>query len=361
MKWFSLVVALPLGAIGCAASHDVGPGSGAAGELPLPAELTSACLDEVAAAQSDDFLPEHLSCTGLYSDPVKKVIAKSAQLYEPAYALWADDLQKKRYVYLPPGTTIDASDPNSWTFPVGTRFWKEFRTQDNSKPVETRMYMKREEGDWREITYEWDSALKDATRVNARKDMMVGDLDHTLPEQQDCEECHKGRHDRILGFDQVLLGLPQATGVTLADLVAQKRLKNFDGPTEYHIGSDDQSAQAHALGFLHSNCGVTCHNDNGNSTGHMVNMRLKLDPALLDGGDLSQVDALTTTVGVATQSFKYPGKTRIVAGSPDDSWLVSLISMRGDPMTQMPPLGSTLVDNDDVDWIRTWIASLPKQ
>jgi hypothetical protein len=360
MKWFPFVVVVQLGALGCAESHDIGPGSSMEGALPLPVELTSSCLDEVAVAQSDDFLPEHLSCTGLYSDMAKKQVAKGVQRYEPAYSLWADGLQKARYVYLPPGTTIDASQPSAWVFPVGTRFWKEFQSQDGSKPVETRLYLKRDASEWRQITYEWDAALKDAKRVDQRKDVMVGTLTHTLPEQQDCEDCHKGRRDRILGFEQVLLGLPQATGVTLADLVAQKRLKNFEGPTEYHIGPDDESAEAYAFGFLHANCGVTCHNDNSNSTGHMVNMKLRLDPAQLDGGDTSGFDAVTTTVGVATQSFKWPGKMRVAPGSPDDSWLLVLMSMRGDPMQQMPPLASNLVDEDDSDWVRTWISNLPK-
>ncbi len=30
------------------------------------------------------------------------------------------------WVYLPPGATIDTSNMDEWTFPVGTKFWKEF-------------------------------------------------------------------------------------------------------------------------------------------------------------------------------------------------------------------------------------------
>ena len=40
--------------------------------------------------------------------------------------LWADYATKQRWILLPPGTKIDATDPNEWVFPVGTKVWKEF-------------------------------------------------------------------------------------------------------------------------------------------------------------------------------------------------------------------------------------------
>ena len=70
--------------------------------------------------------PKSLSETGLYSDFAAKSIAKENLMYSPQYALWSDGAAKKRWVYLPPGATIDASDAENWIFPVGTKFWKEF-------------------------------------------------------------------------------------------------------------------------------------------------------------------------------------------------------------------------------------------
>jgi hypothetical protein len=51
---------------------------------------------------------------------------------------------------------------------------------------------------------------------------------------------------------------------------------------------------------------------------------------------------------------------RIVPGDPDRSVLVGRISSR-QPFTQMPPLGTRLVDDDAVRLIRDWIAhDLPR-
>lgn len=42
--------------------------------------------------------------------------------YEPQYPLWSDNLGKSRWVYLPSGTSVDATDVNWWSFPNGTKF-----------------------------------------------------------------------------------------------------------------------------------------------------------------------------------------------------------------------------------------------
>ena len=44
----------------------------------------------------------------------------------PTEALWSDGAVKRRFIYLPPGTTIDTTNMDEWVFPVGTKFWKEF-------------------------------------------------------------------------------------------------------------------------------------------------------------------------------------------------------------------------------------------
>jgi hypothetical protein len=357
-KKFAALVTLSA-AHGCAASHDV---TGGAGGLPLPIEIDDRCQAEI----QDDFPspPKHLSCTGLYRDTAHRVIAAGVTAFTPQYPLWSDNLFKMRYVYLPDGAQIDASDPNYWKFPIGTRVWKEFcYPNDSSHPVETRLYYKYEDNDWRQTTYEWNASLSEATRVDSAKDVMVGDQVHRLPAPNDCEDCHRGRKDRLLGLDQVSLGQPGSTGVTLAKWVSEHRLINFSGPTTYQIGPDadyDSSAEAHALGWMHTNCGVSCHNERDDSKAHMVHMLLRLDPRQLDGRDTSEFDTIKTTVGQAAQSFKWPGQTRIVPGSPDESLLVKLISQRGDPQQQMPPVASNVVDTADVDWVRTWIAGLPK-
>ena len=60
--------------------------------------------------------------------------------YQPAYELWSDGAEKERFVYLPPETQIDTSNPDRWTFPVGTRFYKTFAV--GGKRIETRLIEK---------------------------------------------------------------------------------------------------------------------------------------------------------------------------------------------------------------------------
>ena len=80
---------------------------------------------------------EKLSEMGLYADFASKTISSAVVEYEPAYKLWSDGDEKRRWVWLPPGTKIDTSDMDHWVFPVGTRFFKEFAV--GGKRIETRM------------------------------------------------------------------------------------------------------------------------------------------------------------------------------------------------------------------------------
>ena len=61
--------------------------------------------------------------------------------YTPVYPLWADGLVKRRWLDLPAGKKIDTSDMDHWSFPVGTRFWKEFATPSGTV-LETRLIEK---------------------------------------------------------------------------------------------------------------------------------------------------------------------------------------------------------------------------
>jgi hypothetical protein len=194
--------------------------------------------------------------------------------------------------------------------------------------------------------------------VTKAKDVVMSNgQTHWLPGPNDCEECHKGRRDRVLGFEQIAMGLPDATGETLAQLVDDGLVKGIKGMAEYHIGPDDSSADAKALGWMHMNCGVTCHNENDNRTGQSVDMSLRLNAEDLDGRPTDSFPAVTTTVGSDTQTLRWLGRTRVVAGSPADSWLYTLITQRQD-MQQMPPIASYVVDPDGSDWVKQWIEHL---
>ncbi len=301
--------------------------------------------------------PATLACTGLYASFATKELSPNALAYTPSSFLWSDGAQKQRWIELPPGSKIDISNPDEWTFPVGTKVFKEFRV--NGQRVETRMFQKQKADFWLYATYAWNSDDSAAT-INYGGPVPVGNDGGTwtIPTNDDCNECHRGRQDRILGFEQVSLGLPGAQGLTLAQLAAQDLVTPAPANVSLTIGDDGTGLDALALGWIHINCGVTCHNSNPGAAGYGAGMLLRLDPTQLDGTTpgASTWDVLHTTPNAPCVSTGFVGQERIVPGDPADSVVYQLINERG--AVQMPPIASNVVDTTDVAVVRAWIASM---
>ncbi len=97
---------------------------------------TAGLLLLAAAAGAQEWAPPStLQETGLYSDWATKTIREDTLSYTPQYPLWSDGAAKRRHIQLPKATWIDASDPDAWRFPVGTKLWKEFLTDADLKSV----------------------------------------------------------------------------------------------------------------------------------------------------------------------------------------------------------------------------------
>ncbi|HEY1532659.1 MAG TPA: hypothetical protein VGF76_01530, partial [Polyangiaceae bacterium] len=303
--------------------------SGAAGEAGATA---AQALPAICTTDAQLFPPNNLVCTGLYSDITAKQIAPGIEAYAPAVALWSDGAQKQRWISLPPGQVIDNSDPNEWSFPIGTKVWKEFSKA--GQRVETRLWQKTDTNYWVDATYAWNSAESAAVRSGGG-DIPFGTGTYHIPTSDECTDCHRGRTDRILGFDQVLLGLAGATGLTLDRLIAEHRLSTPPRSTPLVIGDDGTGLAAPALAWLHVNCGTTCHNQNSNAKAWSTGMFLRLDPTLLDGRSVVGFDSLMTTIGVAAVTPAWQGQTRILPRDPAQSLLFQLISHRGTG-NQMP-------------------------
>ena len=336
------------------------------GKLVSSAEPDDAAMDAAPSPYAAECVgaavpPTSLKCTGLYTDVASKTLAPGIRAYAPAVPLWADTAEKSRWIYLPPGTKIDATDPNEWVFPRGTKVWKEF-IRDN-KVVETRLWQKVQPGFWVDATYAWNADLSEAVS-SAGGDLPWGTDGgvYHIPTPDECQQCHKGRTDRILGFEQVSLGLAGATGLTLAELVKEDLISPVPSRTNLVVGDDGTGAAAAPLKWLHINCGTTCHNDNANSTAFGASMRLRLDPTLLDGRSSVNFPSRLTTLGVGASTPAWSGHTRIIPGDSTHSLLVQLITNRGtdNPVSnQMPPIATLLVDPTDTKVVADWIGKMP--
>jgi hypothetical protein len=301
--------------------------------------------------------PATLACTGLYSDFASQTLSPNAKPYAPATPLWSDGATKLRWIELPPGQTIDVSNPNEWTFPVGTKLFKQF-TYEGVR-VETRMFQKTAANYWVRATYAWNASQTEALiSYGATVPVDADGGTWVIPTNDDCDSCHRGRSDRILGFEQVSLGLEGATGLTLLQLVVQGLVTPAPTQVNLRIGDDGTGLDGPALAWLHINCGVTCHNANENAEGYGAGMRLRLDPTWLDGSPATSAwDPLRTTINVPGVSGSIAGIPRILPGNPSGSAIVQLTTERG--TLQMPPIASRFVDTTDVASVEAWIQHMP--
>jgi hypothetical protein len=286
--------------------------------------------------------------------------------FAPQYPLWTDGAAKRRWISLPPGTAIDASDPEAWVFPVGTRFWKEFSFA--RRRVETRLLERLPDG-WRYAAYEWSPDGRGATLVSERGKRGAFPLGesraHTIPSVSDCKVCHEASRTAVLGFSLLQLSperdpgaphaeAPPAPGVDLDYLVDAGLLVGLpdairEAPPRIEAASATERA---ALGYLHGNCGH-CHDRAGKLA--------KLGLALRHAPEPAGASAIASTVGQPVKD-PAPGQSadavlRIEPGHPERSALVQRIASRWAAL-QMPPLGTDLVDGEAVALIGRWVEGL---
>jgi mono/diheme cytochrome c family protein len=228
----------------------------------------------VAALEPAAPLPERLQDTGLYDADGR--IAAGVLEFSPQYPLWTDGAGKRRWISLPPGGVVDATDPDAWNFPPGTRLWKQFSAD---RPLETRLIERGADGRWRFAAYVWNEDGTEARRAPEGGVTLTGVAGmpggrYRVPAQADCVACHEASPARVLGFSALQLSAdrdalaPHATpapaGSLLPDLAARGWLSGLPAqllhePPRIQGRTPEERA---ALGWLHGNCGH-CHNDRG--------------------------------------------------------------------------------------------------
>lgn len=297
--------------------------------------------------------PALLSQTGLYADIAARRVAADVHAFSPQYPLWSDSATKQRWIRLPAGSAIDASQPDAWQFPVGTRLWKSFL---HGQAVETRMIERLADGQWRFVSYAWRADGTDAERVSVRgaRLRLVSGQTYRVPSEGDCRACHEGAASPVLGFSALQLSSdrdplaphaesesPPASlqqwvdGGWLQSLPAEllRRAPRIDAP----------SAEARAaLGYLHGNCGH-CHdnaNDSGVPTGLLLAQRVA-DPA--------------HNARVLASLEEASARFQLGSRSASRGELVLARMRSRDPRLQMPPLGTERIDQEAVALIQRWL------
>jgi len=318
-----------------------------------PAAVTDGLLP---GCEATDGAPDDLRCTGLYADFGQKTLSPRARSFAPAVILWSDGAEKQRWVDLPDGAQIDTASMDEWKYPVGTKVWKEFKV--GGRRVETRFMQKVVGERWVQAAYVWSPDEATATRQTDGATVdLGGGKDYVVPKSSECNDCHKGRKDKLLGFEPVSLGQPGASGFTLAALAAEGRLTAPPAKTTVTIPDDGTGHAADALAWIHVNCGTSCHTGTSLGTAYGTGMQLRIGWDEIAGKPPAEWAIVKSTVGVAVRSPTWAGELRIAAGDPQASVLLRLLGQRG--AQQMPPIATRVVDDKGKAAVEAWIAAMP--
>lgn len=333
---------------------------GGGGDIDAPA--TDAMVDAPTDAGTDGGFvqPTMLSETGLYSDIGTKTIASGVVEFLPRWHLWSDGAVKRRWIYLPPGSKIDSSDMDYWSFPVGTKVWKEFVRGGDL--IETRLLQKIAEGDevssWFMVAFQWDTSGNDAMAVpgGVVDDQGVNDI----PDRSKCRQCHQPSRNKavVLGFQALSLDYDAPQGGLDLDYLVQNDWLTVE-PTADNSGvyfplpaESGVPVIEPALGYLHANCGG-CHNDDSDVL-NTVPLELRLSTTEI--GTWAATDTYRTAVNVAA-SLTGQGSHVVFGGDTAQSAIHNRMMATGGQ--QMPPIAREQVDTTALTAIDAWINSLP--
>jgi mono/diheme cytochrome c family protein len=301
--------------------------------------LVAAALSLAALSAAAAPLPAALRDTGPFSLRSAGWEGAGIVSFSPQYPLWSDGTTKRRWLYLPPETSIDASRPYAWDFPRGTKAWKEFRYGE--RRIETRYMERLADGSWRFAVYVWNEqgtqALLAPERGATLRVAQAPGGRYVVPSRNDCLACHEGPEVPVLGFSLLQLSpdrdplAPHAERASPEDadlrrLAATGKLRNL--PDSFlaippRIAARTPVARA-ALGYLHGNCGH-CHTD---------------------AGALQGVGLVLAQPGAGT--------------GPADPGAILRRLQAPNPLLRMPPLGVRVADAKGIALVESWIRTTPK-
>ncbi len=350
-----------------AASKDAGHRDASTRDARVDATHADAPFDVNADALSDAGAcvlgsygePVDLRCTGLYSDWSIKTVSADVKEFVPGLQLWSDGAEKTRWIYLPPGQQIDTSDMDEWTFPVGTKLWKEFRLPIGSSTtttrLETRLIWKTAADTWYRTTYRWSPDGETSATELTQGELDANGDGYEIPTQHMCSTCHEGRLDGVLGFEAVGLSAPGASLVTMATLESDGLLS---APPTAPLTIPGDAVESAALGWIHVNCGTACHN-RGSGGAYKTGFFTRLDVSTL--ATVETTDTYTTGWNVPTVAYQIPDASttyRFHACDLGESAAYYRSSLRDGVDgggTQMPPIDTHRVDEGGIAEIAAWI------
>jgi hypothetical protein len=330
-------------------------------------------------------LPLLLSGTGAFSNTPNRTPAGGLIPYVPNVALWSDGAVKSRYLAVPnnggvitPDEQIQFAPTNSWTFPAGTVFVKNFDlvvNQTNAnvplRRLETRLLVRDINGQVYGVTYKWraDNSEADLLTTSLNEDISITNATGVTtqtwyyPSPQDCLTCHTPAANYVLGVNARQLNgnetYPTASATNMDNQLRtlnrlglfypafdESAITNFEKISA--LTNLSASLEQRARSYLDANC-AQCHTPL-NTTGIHANFDARYDTPLAQQN---------ITNALAITSLGISDNACIV--KPDDIWRSVLLYRinTNNPVIKMPQLARNVIDTNAVQVFTDWINSLP--
>lgn len=285
--------------------------------------------------------------------------------YDLNTALFSDYALKKRFVYVPEGSTIPFDTSAVLDLPVGSVLIKHFYYPNpggDEKYIETRLLIRQTDG-WQPETYEWNTDKTDAQRtvVGGTRNLTVNangqnqDFSYLIPNQNQCKNCH-AFNGEIEPIGPVVHNLnkdyPYADG-TMNQLEKWSTEGFLESSTLSNISKwasiDDQSVSVNdrARAYLAVNCS-SCHRLEGSA----ANSGLYLE---YHNQDSLSIGLWKTPVAAGAGSG---GLTYVIHPGDADQSILLYRMIANEVDERMPEIGRELLHDEGIQLIRTWIDSL---
>ncbi len=291
-----------------------------------------------ATAAQDDTFPRTLSATGCVDVDHPRAAARGTAPYEVAVPFWSDGADKARFI-AKGEEAIVVDGEGDWELPPGTVLVKSFFRDE--KPVETRLLVRHQDGEWAGYGYAWRFDGSDADYVERGvEDVRQGEPWY-FPSTHECNACHTSVAGRSLGITTGQLAVDDQ----LARFVDEGILERAPPGAALPAPGGAAPIADRARAYLDVNCSM-CHQPQGQAGRAQLDLRYVTpfaDTGLCGveprGGDLEIEDAVI-----------------IAPGDPARSVLSVRLHAVGD--AHMPPIGITSVDEAGAAVVDEWIRSL---
>ncbi len=298
-------------------------------------------------------IPTLLSDTGCVNSSNPALPASGLIPYAPNAPFFSDNASKARWLALPHGQRIAVGGNNDFDFPSGSVLVKNFLL--GTTLVETRLFMRHNDGNWAGYTYEWNAGGTEATRVIGGKTVTVAGQTWEFPSESQCLQCHTSAAGRTLGLEIGQLNgdlLYPVTGRTANQLSTLDTIDVLTPPltqTPAQLPVIPNPFGSAALGlraraWLHTNC-ANCHQPGGSA---QSNMDLRFTTAL----NATQACDVAPTLG----DLGITNPRLIAPGSAARSVVVARVNRTG--ANAMPPLARHQIDTQGVQLLTDWINGL---